>query len=146
MNSGLQSTAHAQTPPSYRVFLVEDSSAIRETLANSLESAGLVKIIGFAETADDAWRAVQHQPADAVIIDLHLRAGTGFDLLNRLKGTPALSSKLVKVVLTNFATPAFRQRCVSLGADYFFDKSLEFDRAIDVLDDLARHASGDSPT
>ena len=131
--------------PSYRVLLVEDSSAIRETLANSLESAGLVKIVGFAETADDAWRAVQRQQADAVIIDLHLRSGTGFDLLNRLKSAPALSS-LKKEVLTNFATPAFRQRCASLGADYFFDKSLEFDRAIDVLDNLARHASGPGPS
>jgi DNA-binding NarL/FixJ family response regulator len=89
---------------------------------------------------------VQHQPADAVIIDLHLRAGTGFDLLNRLKGTPALSSKLVKVVLTNFATAGFSPALRVARADYFFDKSLEFDRAIDVLDDLARHASGDSPT
>ena len=130
-----------QTAPAYRVFLVEDSSAIRETLATSLESAGLVKIVGFAETADDAWRAVQRQPADAVIIDLHLRSGTGFDLLNRLKSVPALSG-IKKLVLTNFATPAFRQRCASLGADYFFDKSLEFDRAIDVLDDLARNSSG----
>ena len=79
-----------------------------------------------------------------MIIDLHLRSGTGFDLLSRLKGASALSG-LKKVVLTNFATPAFRQRCASLGADYFFDKSLEFDRAINVLDDLARHASGDAP-
>jgi DNA-binding NarL/FixJ family response regulator len=140
-----QTVADGGQAPSYRVFLVEDSSAIRETLANSLESAGLVKIVGFAETADDAWRAVQRQQADAVIIDLHLRSGTGFDLLNKLKATPALS-RIVKVVLTNFATPAFRQRCVNLGADYFFDKSLEFDRAIDVLDDLARHASGPSPS
>lgn len=129
----------------FRVFLVEDSPAIRETLTNSLESAGLVKIVGFAETADDAWRAVQRQSADAVIIDLHLRSGTGFDLLNRLKDAPTLSN-LVKVVLTNFATPTFRQRCVSLGADYFFDKSLEFDRAIELLDELARHATGAPPS
>jgi CheY-like chemotaxis protein len=119
---------------------VEDSSAIRETLANSLESAGLVKIVGFAETADDAWRAVQRQQADAVIIDLHLRSGTGFDLLNKLKATPALS-RIVKVVLTNFATPAFRQRCVNLGR-LLFRQIARVDRAIDVLDDLARHASG----
>ena len=146
ISSSRAQESHRDGHMAYRVFLVEDSAAIRETLANSLESEGLVKIVGFAETADDAWRAVQRQPADAVIIDLHLRSGTGFDLLNRLKGAPALSTNLVKVVLTNFATPTFRQRCVSLGADYFFDKSLEFDRAIELLDDLARHATGTPPS
>jgi DNA-binding NarL/FixJ family response regulator len=126
--------------PVYRVFVVEDSPVIRETLASSLESAGLVKIVGFAETPDDAWRVLHLQQADAVIIDLNLRAGTGFDLLTKLRNAPELGH-LLKVVLTNYARPAFRQRCIALGADYFFDKSLEFDQALDVLDDRARRGS-----
>lgn len=120
----------------YRVFLVEDSPAIRETLAHSLESSGQLTIVGHAETADDACKALEITAADAVIVDLHLRQGTGFDLLTRLKGVPALSH-LVKIVLTNYAAKTFRDRCMVLGANYFFDKSLEFDQVIDVLHGLA---------
>jgi len=120
----------------YRIFLVEDSPAIRETLAQSLESSGVLRIVGHADTAEDALQALASTPADAVIIDLHLRQGTGFDLLTRLQAAPALSH-LVKIVLTNYAARTFRERCLALGANYFFDKSLEFDQVIDVLHGLA---------
>ena len=126
----------------YRVIMVEDSSAIRETLTHAVETSGLVTIVGFAETPDEAWRALQSTPADAVIVDLHLRSGTGFDLLTRLRDAPGLAH-LVIIVLTNYAAPAFRQRCLALGAQYFFDKSLEFGRVISILDDLAKQ--GEAP-
>jgi DNA-binding NarL/FixJ family response regulator len=128
----------------YRVFLVEDSAAIRETLTQSLESAGLVKIVGHAETAEDAWQLLRQTPSDAVVIDLHLRNGTGFDFLARLKTEPQLSP-LVKIVLTNYATKTFRDRCVLLGAQHFFDKSLEFDRVIDLLNTLAEKKTSGEP-
>lgn len=121
----------------YRVFMVEDSPAIRETMRNAVESSGTVSIVGFAETPEDAWQALQSTSADAVIVDLNLRNGTGFELLARLRDAPPLAH-LVKIVLTNYAAPVFRQRCMALGAQHFFDKSLEFDRVTDILDGLAR--------
>ena len=63
----------------YRVFMVEDSPAIRETMRNAVESSGTVTIVGFAETPEDAWQALQSTSADAVIVDLNLRNGTGFE-------------------------------------------------------------------
>ncbi len=129
----------------YRVFLVEDSPAIRETLAQSLESSGLLKIVGHAETVDDAWQGLLATPADAVIVDLHLRSGTGFDLLTRLQAAPGLAH-LVKLVLTNYAAKTFRDRCLLLGANYFFDKSLEFDNVIEVLHALAEGRKGQPVT
>jgi hypothetical protein len=39
-------------------------------------------------------------------------------------------------MLTNYSLNALREKCLSLGADYFFDKSEEFDRIFDVLDDV----------
>jgi two-component system response regulator DevR len=45
---------------------------------------------------------------------------------------------MTKIVLTNYAIGIFRQRALALGADYFFDKSLQFDQAIELLDALAK--------
>jgi DNA-binding NarL/FixJ family response regulator len=39
----------------------------------------------------------------------------------------------VVMVLTTYAFKEFRQRCLALGADYFFDKSTEFERVTEVL-------------
>ena len=46
------------------------------------------------------------------------------------------------IVFTNYAFPQYRDRSLSSGADYFFDKAREFHRVRDVLADLA---SGDLP-
>jgi len=131
----------AKADETYRLFLVEDSAAIREALVSSLESSGLIHVIGHAESAAEAWDAMVGLPVDAVIVDLHLRGDNGFDLLWRLQKRPD-SDALTKIVLTNYATPAFRQRCLLLGAHYFFDKSLEFDRVIEVLEAAATAKAG----
>ncbi len=123
----------------YKVFLVEDSPAIRETLVSSVESSDRVRVVGFAEGAEDAWSRLQEAPVDAVLIDLRLASGTGFDLLARLRAREEMKH-LVKIVLTNYGSNAFRQRCMALGADYFFDKSLEFDGVVELLNKLAAEA------
>ncbi len=120
----------------YKVFLIEDSPAIRETLVNSIESSDLIKIIGFAEAADEAWAKLLETPVNAVLIDLRLTSGTGFDVLAKMRGRDDMK-QMVKIVLTNYGSAAFRQRCLALGADYFFDKSLEFDGVVELLNRLA---------
>ena len=125
----------------YRVILVEDSAAIRETLTHSLESSGLLAVVGSAETGVDALNLIDTTPADAVIIDLQLRGGTGFQVLEHLKMS-APAKKPVQIVLTNYVTQIFRERCADYGADYFFDKSLEFDRVIETLNMLAQRRLG----
>jgi hypothetical protein len=36
-------------------------------------------------------------------------------------------------MLTNFALDQYRQKCRQLGAEYFFDKTTEFEKVLDVL-------------
>jgi hypothetical protein len=40
-------------------------------------------------------------------------------------------------VLTEFASPEYRVRSIQGGADYFFDKALDYDRVTEVLEALA---------
>ncbi len=120
----------------YRVYIVEDSPAILKVVTSSLESSGTIQVIGHADTWQSALNDLDSMDADTVIIDLALRGGSGFDLLRRL----ALEERyapIKKIVLTNHGTEMFRKRALSLGADYFFDKSLEFDQVIELLEGLA---------
>jgi len=41
------------------------------------------------------------------------------------------------MVLTNDPTPEWRSTCFRAGADFFFDKSMEFQRLIDIIAGLA---------
>ena len=80
----------------------------------------------------DAWTHIRSSQADVVIVDLRLADGSGLELIGTLsKAAP----RVVTIVLTNHSAPAFREACALAGADYFFDKTVEFDAM--VIESLA---------
>lgn len=117
-----------------RVFIVEDSPVIRERLAESVTSPGRIEVVGYAESEAAALEALRGCEWDAVILDLQLREGNGLRVLKALR--TAKAGKLV-IVLTNYAFPQYRARSHELGADYFFDKSREYHRVREVLEQRA---------
>jgi len=120
-----------------RVFLVEDSAVIRERLTESISALPHVEVVGHAATESEAISALEQVPSDAVVLDLQLRAGHGLNVLKALRETSS-RPRLTVIVLTNFTSPQYRGRSMEIGADYFFDKSRDYDRVCDVLEDLAR--------
>ena len=113
-----------------KVLIVEDSPIVRERLAGLIAGVRNVAIVG--QTGDGFQAQAlfrQHRP-DAVVLDIQVPGINGMDLLAQFKREhPAC----VVMVLTTYAFKEFRQRCVALGADYFFDKSSEFERVTEVL-------------
>ena len=69
---------------------------------------------------------------DVLVLDLHLKQGTGYEILLHL-------SRIAKrpigkiIVLTNYASATHRRRAMALGADSFFDKSMQFEEMLDEL-------------
>src|SRR4029077_17836533 len=92
---------------------------------------------GHAETEADAIEALRAEMCDAAVLDLQLREGHGFNVLKALR-TASISTgpRMVVLVLSNYATPQYRGRSLEIGADYFFDKSREYDRFCAVLEEL----------
>jgi DNA-binding NarL/FixJ family response regulator len=112
------------------VFVVEDSSLLRERLIRTLTGINGVQVTGYSDTAEEAIQQIQQLHPDAIILDIRLRQGSGFQVLQAIKvqGKPPLI-----IVLTNFAYPQYRKRYLDAGADFFFDKSNEFDQVVVVL-------------
>lgn len=125
----------AGAPNPLRVFLVEDSAVIRDRLTETISALEHVEVIGHAETEADAIAALQAAPCDAVVLDLQLREGHGFNVLKALRNAPGRRGVVV-LVLSNYATPQYRGRSLEIGADYFFDKAREYDRLCEVLEAL----------
>lgn len=118
------------------VLLIEDSAEIRETLTQNIEASGTMAVVAFADNSTDAIRIIDSGDIDAAVIDLYLKAGSGLLVLAHLART-GNPGRILRLVLTNRATPVFRRSCERLGIDHFLDKSLEFDRAIDLLEEFA---------
>ena len=64
-----------------------------------------------------------------VMLDVDTPAQDGLALLASLR---ALGAERLLMVLTNDASEPRRRACVARGADLFFDKSHEFERAIEI--------------
>ena len=119
-----------------RVVIVEDSPIIRARLTESLSEIPNLAIVGQAESETDAMSLLESGEWDAVVLDLQLREGTGLGVLKKLRQSGRPSNTKV-IVFTNYAFPQYRDRSLSFGADFFFDKAREFHRVRDVLADLA---------
>jgi DNA-binding NarL/FixJ family response regulator len=124
----------AMTPPvQTKVFVVDDSAIVRERLIALLTEVPNVTIAGEAEMARDAIAGIQRQRPDVVVLDISMPGGSGIQVLETVK-----KEKLAPMVimLTNFDHPQYRQRCMQLGADHFFDKSSNFERVIEIVRDF----------
>ena len=124
------------------VFVVEDSSLLRERLVRTLTGIADVQVSGFADTAAEAIQQIQTLRPDAIILDIRLRQGTGFQVLEACKvhGRPPLV-----IVLTNFAYPQYRKKYIDAGADFFFDKSNEFGKVVEVLTEQLKKEKAKKP-
>jgi len=107
-------------------IVIEDSETIRENLVSAMAELAGVQVVATAETVAEGIAAL-HEHKDhwqLAVIDLFLGGGTGFSILRACRDR--LPHQRM-VVLTNYATPELRQRCLELGADGVFDKSTELD-------------------
>ena len=112
-----------------KAFIVEDSPVIRENLIAALEELAPVQVVGTAEDEPSAvnWLVGTEHSCDLVIIDIFLKRGSG---LGVLRAASDLHKPMSLVVLSNYATPDMRSKCLALGASRVFDKSNEIDALI----------------
>ena len=120
------SAAPGSARPALRVYLVEDSPHVRDLLLDFLNIPGEMEIVGDADTEVGAVAAILADPVDAVIVDLKLREGSGMAVIEKLRHAN-LNPQPKIIVFTNHPFPEIRRRAMQLGADYFFDKSADYD-------------------
>jgi DNA-binding NarL/FixJ family response regulator len=126
-----------------KTYIVEDSVVIRENLIATLEELGPVIVVGTAEDESTAvhWLTRPNHHADLLIVDIFLKGGSG---LGVLRAAGSLIPRQKVVVLSNYATPDMRRKCLELGAARVFDKSNDIDALILYCSRLAAGDTGDS--
>lgn len=113
-----------------RVLIADNSALVRERLTYLLADLKGVEIAGQAKDALEVRRLAKRLKPDVAILDVGMPKGAATDLLCDVKKENP-SAKVI--VLTNNAYPEIRNKCFDEGADYFFDKSTEFQKVFLVL-------------
>jgi two-component system OmpR family response regulator len=122
--------------PTLRVLLVEDSSLLAARLAELIRRLPDVDLIGTVDTEADALTRIAAAAPDVLILDLHLRNGSGFGVLRTLARAARRRPKIV--ILTNFGLPEYRREAETFGVEAFLDKSRDYFRLPSLLTGFAR--------
>jgi two-component system, OmpR family, response regulator len=126
-----------------RVLLVEDSSLVAGRLAELIRRLPDVDLIETVATEEDAISRVASDHPDALILDLHLRSGSGFGVLRALARIGSGQRPKV-VILTNFSLPEYRREAELYGVAAFLDKSRDYFQLPTLLRDFARERAAGS--
>ena len=121
-----------------RVLIADDSAPVRQRLAMLLEDTGMVDLVGEATDALETLVEIKELKPDVVILDIQMPAGSGISVL---RWAQRESVKPKFIMLTNYAYSHYRKTCLEAGASYFFDKSSEFDKIPQALEQLSTGAA-----
>ena len=120
---------------SMRVLLVEDSSVLAGRITELIHRLPRVDLIGTVDTEAEAVQRIASTAPDVLILDLHLRDGSGFGVLRSLVRTGGRRPKVI--VLTGFDLPQYRREAETLGVDAFLNKSRDYHRLPVLLGSFA---------
>ena len=118
-----------------KLLIVDDSVIVREILRDSLGEVEGIEIVGEASNASEAVEMIRRLRPDVVVLDFKMPDGNALSVLKEIR-----SENLSPLVLmfTNYPHLQYRDACLDAGAHYFFDKSIDFDKVIEVLEQTAR--------
>lgn len=111
-----------------RILIVEDNSDI----ATLYQRALMLHDNTVAHSAESAMMHLQENEYDLVILDLHLPARSGLDVLKNIRANGHSGTKVFVIS----ADDLMRQTCEAIGIEAWMTKPIELDVFIDRVNTL----------
>ena len=113
-----------------RVLILDSNPVVWKHLFDMLGEQYSLSTLAYASTLAEARNCLSSLQPDLLVMDIVLPDGNGLDLMKELR-TAGSATKVA--VFTN--NPEFRRRSLDQGADWYFDKSLDFHQLLFLLND-----------
>jgi DNA-binding NarL/FixJ family response regulator len=107
------------------LLVVDDSPLIILKITELLEDVRNISLLRSCGTYKDALRLLSEIQPDVVLLDINLPDNSGIQLLSYIKDS---FLNIVVIMCTNHAHDYYSQLCYTLGANYFVDKSKDFEK------------------
>ena len=128
----------------HSLLIVEDDGPTAAFLADNLAADGFS--VATAAGAGEGFRALEVRQPSLVLLDLALEDGSGLDLLDRLRASDGLASRLDPdlpvIVLTGRSGEADRVRSFARGADDHLNKPFLYAELLARIRAVLRRAEG----
>ncbi len=104
---------------SSKVMLVEDDATMQAVLRTRLEIEGFqVAMAQARHQLDELVKSIHNERPDVLLLDVHLREISGFDVLQRIRADADIAR--ARVIMTSGMD--VKDRCMAAGADDFLLK------------------------
>ena len=117
-----------------RVLIADDSEVVCQRLIAMLSELPEAEVVGQATNSSEAISSIQELRPDVVILDIRMPGGSGIDVLRTIKKNDSAPRV---IVLTNYPYPQYRKACMDAGAEFFLDKSTEFEKVTELIKQLS---------
>jgi CheY-like chemotaxis protein len=134
-----------------RILVVEDDEGDQMLLRRAFAKAGVKAELRFVADGEETIAYLQGRPPyenpiafplpNLLLLDLKMSRVNGFDVLEWLRGKPALGGVLV-VVFSSSSDPTDRQRAKALGAKAYIIKPPESEELVQVVKGLEQYWEG----
>ncbi len=115
------------------ILVVDDSPLIIRRLLEMLREIPNVGWIRNAGSYQEAMQLIKEFHPRILLLDINLPDKSGIEILRNAKE----NAPSVKVIMiTNQANEYYQKLCVKLGADYFVDKTKEFEQIAGIIASL----------
>lgn len=118
------------------ILVVDDDADMTRFIGAVLQSRGHVTLSAY--DAIQGFMVAQRQRPKLVLVDWHMPAGGGPELLRKLRDNPATAATPT-IVITSDAMPNLPAEAAALGAKTFLHKPIDPDKLVDVV---AKHLDG----
>jgi len=118
-----------------KILIIDDDKDLNEVLHDSF----LKKLEGYtvlqAFDGFEAGKILQAEKPDVVILDINLPGIDGHELCSRIKSDKDLGNPVI-ISISGLNDIVEEEKILSLGADAFFPKPLNFDKLVDAVTKL----------
>jgi two-component system OmpR family response regulator len=124
-----------------KLLLVEDSSVLADRVAEIIGEIAEIDLVAVVDSESAALSELKRRRIQILVLDLHLKDGSGFGILRAVNSAP---ERPYILVLTNHDSAAYESRAIELGASAFLDKARDFDRLPEILKEIVQRGSATS--
>jgi DNA-binding NarL/FixJ family response regulator len=114
-----------------KLLIIDRSPLVAPRIKNLLNEMTEDVIIGEARNLVEASELLELVMPDVVLLDL-----PGKELIDMLAKIKTAYPSVKVIVFTNYTGTYFMNTCIEIGADYFFEKSTEFNLVPVILSEM----------
>jgi DNA-binding NarL/FixJ family response regulator len=118
-----------------KILIADDSSLLRDRIKSLLQNINNISVVYEAENGAEALQIIREKQPDLAILDIRMPEMNGIDVLKKIQ---ELKMKVKVCILTNYAYPIYKRRCIEAGADYFLRKTEDFEEIEIIVSDMLR--------